>query len=108
MKPEEYHSDRKFYNQVFYVLTVILIFVTIDLFYFAKSKEDVFEPYYQRLNKKEKEEKRRVYENKLKVADETNEMQRKDFKKRLEELNKSNMKKKSYGARLAAGFAKKD
>ena len=89
-----------------YILGVVLIFVTVDLFYFAKSSEDKFEPYYQRLNKREKEAQRLVYENKLKQSNELDANKKKEYQKRINEINNSNKKKTKLSAKL--GFGKKD
>ena len=51
--PCEYYADKQYYKHVYSGLGMIILFVLIDLFYFAKSKEDKFEPYYQRLTNKE-------------------------------------------------------
>ena len=44
--PCDYQASEAYYNKVYGGLSFVIIFVIIDLFYFAKSKDDEFEPYY--------------------------------------------------------------
>jgi hypothetical protein len=53
--PCEYEANEKYYERIYVIMAGILMFILLDLFFCTKTKDDVFEPYYQRLTKAEKE-----------------------------------------------------
>ena len=69
MEEEAYARKHFAYTTVYIIISVVVVFVIIDLFVIAKTKEDVFEPYYMRLTQKEKEDKIRLLQSQQKLLE---------------------------------------